>query len=153
VYENSERIYVVVCGRGLVIVDGKERDEVMPDPEYRRRGLALLVKLAAAQWAAEAGIERLLTENDEDNVGMLAINERLGYRLLYEQRGWAIALKLAPAVPRGKAGGDLSLCSRSRRLAGNVGPTVLDSGHGGTAPGAQSRHRPFRRPGRLHVAG
>ena len=59
-------------------------------PEYRRRGLALLVKLAAARWAAEAGIERLLTENDVDNVGMLAINERLGYRPLYEQRFWVL---------------------------------------------------------------
>jgi GNAT superfamily N-acetyltransferase len=58
-------------------------------PEYRRHGLALLVKLAAAQWAAAAGIERLLTENDAENVGMLAINGRLGYRPLYDQRGWA----------------------------------------------------------------
>jgi GNAT superfamily N-acetyltransferase len=62
-------------------------------PDYRRRGLALLVKLAAARWAAEAGIERLLTENDAENVGMLAINERLGYRPLYDQRGWALELE------------------------------------------------------------
>ena len=62
-------------------------------PEYRRRGLALLVKLAAARWAAEAGIERLLTENDTENVGMLAINERLGYRPLYDQRSWALQLE------------------------------------------------------------
>jgi GNAT superfamily N-acetyltransferase len=63
-------------------------------PDYRRRGLALLVKLAAARWSAEAGIERLLTENDEENVGMLAINERLGYRPLYDQRGWTLELGL-----------------------------------------------------------
>jgi GNAT superfamily N-acetyltransferase len=62
-------------------------------PEYRRRGLALTVKLAAARWAAEAGIERLLTENDTENVGMLAINERLGYRPLYDQRSWALELE------------------------------------------------------------
>jgi GNAT superfamily N-acetyltransferase len=61
-------------------------------PEYRRRGLAMMVKLAAARWAAEAGIERLLTENDTENVGMLAINKRLGYRPLYEQRSWALDL-------------------------------------------------------------
>src|SRR5919197_3542986 len=61
-------------------------------PEYRRRGLALMVKLAAARWAAKAGIERLLTENDTENIGMLAINERLGYRPLYEQRSWALDL-------------------------------------------------------------
>jgi GNAT superfamily N-acetyltransferase len=65
-------------------------------PEYRRRGLALLVKLAAARWAAEAGIERLLTENDVDNVGMLTINDRLGYRPLYEQRFWVLERKRPP---------------------------------------------------------
>jgi GNAT superfamily N-acetyltransferase len=62
-------------------------------PDYRRRGLALMVKLAAARWAAGAGIERLLTENDTENVGMLKINERLGYRPLYEQRSWALELE------------------------------------------------------------
>jgi mycothiol synthase len=65
-------------------------------PEYRRRGLALLVKLAAARWAAEAGIERLLTENDVDNVGMLAINDRLGYRPLYDQRFWVLEREGSP---------------------------------------------------------
>ena len=62
-------------------------------PEYRRRGLALMVKLAAVRWAAEGGIERLLTENDTRNVGMLAINERLGYRPLYVQRSWTLDLQ------------------------------------------------------------
>jgi GNAT superfamily N-acetyltransferase len=64
--------------------------------EYRRRGLALLVKLAAARWAAEAGIERLLTENDVDNVGMLAINDRLGYRPLYDQGFWLLERERPP---------------------------------------------------------
>jgi GNAT superfamily N-acetyltransferase len=59
-------------------------------PEFRRRGLALAVKLAAADWAQANGFERILTENDADNVGMLAINERLGYRRLYEQSKWAL---------------------------------------------------------------
>jgi len=58
-------------------------------PEYRRRGLALLVKLAAARWAGSNGIERLVTENDVDNAGMLAINDRIGYKPLYEQTSWA----------------------------------------------------------------
>jgi hypothetical protein len=30
-----------------------------------------------------AGLERLVTENDAGNVGMLAINDRLGYTPLY----------------------------------------------------------------------
>jgi GNAT superfamily N-acetyltransferase len=50
---------------------------------HRRRGLALLAKAAAVRWAQEAGLERLITENDEHNAGMLAINERLGYTPLY----------------------------------------------------------------------
>jgi GNAT superfamily N-acetyltransferase len=62
-------------------------------PEFRRRGLALMVKLAAARWAAGVGIERLLTENDVENAGMLAINERLGYRPLYEQRSWTLEVE------------------------------------------------------------
>ena len=57
-------------------------------PELKRRGLALAVKVAAARWASEAGFERILTENDATNMGMLAINERLGYRFLYEQTKW-----------------------------------------------------------------
>lgn len=54
-------------------------------PEYRRRGLALAVKVACARWAQANGYERIVTENDADNVGMLAVNERLGYRRLYDQ--------------------------------------------------------------------
>jgi GNAT superfamily N-acetyltransferase len=50
---------------------------------HRRRGLALLAKAAAVRRAQEAGLERLVTENDEDNTGMLAINDRLGYQPLY----------------------------------------------------------------------
>ena len=56
-------------------------------PEFRRRGLALLAKRAAARWCREAGLERLLTENDGDNAGMLTINRRLGYeQVLVEQQ-------------------------------------------------------------------
>ena len=69
-------------------------------PSHRRRGLALAVKLAAARWARDHGYERILTENDETNTGMLAINERLGYRPLYDQvsfvREWE-----RPPVQRG----------------------------------------------------
>ena len=64
-------------------------------PEYRRRGLALAVKLAAARWAAAGGFERIVTKNDASNAGMLAINERLGYRPLYDQVGWVLELEKA----------------------------------------------------------
>jgi GNAT superfamily N-acetyltransferase len=59
-------------------------------PGYRRRGLALLVKLATARWAAANGIERLLTENDRENIPMLELNDSLGYRPLYDQGIWVL---------------------------------------------------------------
>ena len=49
-------------------------------PEFRRRGLARLAKQATVNWAAEAGIRRILTSNDATNADMLALNEHLGYR-------------------------------------------------------------------------
>jgi GNAT superfamily N-acetyltransferase len=65
-------------------------------PAHRRRGLALLVKLASIRWAAENGIERVLTENDVENASMLALNERLGYRRLYDQTIWALERERTP---------------------------------------------------------
>jgi GNAT superfamily N-acetyltransferase len=59
-------------------------------PDYRRRGLALLVKLATTRWAAENGLERLLTENDRKNTAMLELNDSLGYRPLYDQGIWVL---------------------------------------------------------------
>jgi GNAT superfamily N-acetyltransferase len=46
---------------------------------HRRRGLARLAKLAVVRGCAEAGITRLMTENDSENAGMLAINDDLGF--------------------------------------------------------------------------
>jgi GNAT superfamily N-acetyltransferase len=49
-------------------------------PEFRRRGLARLVKLATIRWAAEHGIEAVQTGNSHENPGILALNIDLGYR-------------------------------------------------------------------------
>ena len=49
---------------------------------WRRRGLALALKLAGIDWALSLGRHRLLTNNDSTNAAMLAINERLGFRRL-----------------------------------------------------------------------
>ena len=46
---------------------------------YRGRGFARLAKLGVMRQLAELGIELVLTENDETNAPMLAINNRLGY--------------------------------------------------------------------------
>ena len=59
-------------------------------PSHRRRGLALTTKAAAARWARSNGFERIVTENDAENEGMLALNQRLGYRFLYDQVGWVL---------------------------------------------------------------
>jgi RimJ/RimL family protein N-acetyltransferase/GNAT superfamily N-acetyltransferase len=59
---------------------------------HRCRGLAMLAKLATIAWARENGIEEIVTDNAEENVGMLAINERLGYRPLLVRRRWVKAL-------------------------------------------------------------
>jgi len=48
--------------------------------DYRRRGLARLVKMATIRWAAENGITAIYTGNDSTNADMLALNEHLGYR-------------------------------------------------------------------------
>lgn len=54
-------------------------------PEFRRRGLARLAKLGTIRWAAANGIERMVTGNDQDNAGMLALNRALGYEDLAER--------------------------------------------------------------------
>jgi RimJ/RimL family protein N-acetyltransferase len=56
--------------------------------DHRGRGFATLAKLAQLRWAAEHGIERVVTDNDERNAPMLAINRRLGYEPFTERRGY-----------------------------------------------------------------
>jgi GNAT superfamily N-acetyltransferase len=67
----------------FVVSDGEGRaanDLTGTLPEYRRRGLARLVKLASIRWAAANGVEWILTSNAEANAAMRALNESLGYR-------------------------------------------------------------------------
>lgn len=46
---------------------------------WRRRGIATALKRAQIEAARTAGIETISTTNDELNVGMRGVNERLGY--------------------------------------------------------------------------
>ncbi len=46
---------------------------------HRRRGLARLAKLEVVRRCAEVGISRVMTENDSENAGMLAINDELEF--------------------------------------------------------------------------
>jgi GNAT superfamily N-acetyltransferase len=48
-------------------------------PEFRRRGLARLAKLATIRWATEQGLTAMVTSNAVTNVAMLRLNESLGY--------------------------------------------------------------------------
>ncbi len=52
---------------------------------WRRRGIATALKQAQIERAREAGIERILTTNDEANVAMRGVNARLGYEPLPER--------------------------------------------------------------------
>jgi GNAT superfamily N-acetyltransferase len=48
-------------------------------PEFRRRGLARLAKLATIRWAAQHGLLAVQTGNSHENPGILALNRSLGY--------------------------------------------------------------------------
>ncbi len=48
--------------------------------EYRRRGIAMILKVTALRWAKEAGYRAVRTWNDSTNEGMLAINRKLGFQ-------------------------------------------------------------------------
>jgi GNAT superfamily N-acetyltransferase len=56
--------------------------------EHRRRGLARLAKLATIAWAREQGLEAILTGSDSTNVGMLGLNDSLGYRPVATERAY-----------------------------------------------------------------
>lgn len=47
--------------------------------DWRRRGLAVHLKLVTLAWAADHGIEEVYTWTQDGNAAMRALNERLGY--------------------------------------------------------------------------
>jgi GNAT superfamily N-acetyltransferase len=49
------------------------------DREYRGRKIAQALKLHGIHYAKSKGVKRIITDNDSKNVGMLAINDKLGY--------------------------------------------------------------------------
>jgi len=55
---------------------------------YRGRGLALLLKSHSLSRAAELGATIAVTDNDETNGPMLAVNTRLGYRPFARRLEW-----------------------------------------------------------------
>jgi len=84
---STEGSFVVLDGEtpaalAWIQVSGKraQHDLTGTARTYRRRGLARAAKLATIRWCAEHDIELLATGNDATNVGMLAINDELGFR-------------------------------------------------------------------------
>ncbi|HEY3414510.1 MAG TPA: GNAT family N-acetyltransferase [Armatimonadota bacterium] len=47
--------------------------------EWRRNRIALAMKLRVIEYARQRGIPQIRTDNESNNVGMLSINERLGF--------------------------------------------------------------------------
>jgi RimJ/RimL family protein N-acetyltransferase/N-acetylglutamate synthase-like GNAT family acetyltransferase len=103
--------FAVLHGREVVafsalsadLATGRGRNEgTVTARAHRGRGLATLAKVAQLRWAAGAGIERVIADNDETNAPMLAINRRLGYEPFTERRGFVreeTASARAPAAP------------------------------------------------------
>lgn len=57
---------------------------------HRRHGLGLLLKQHSLGWAAAAGITRVITQNDDTNAPMLAINRKLGYEPFATGHAWVL---------------------------------------------------------------
>jgi GNAT superfamily N-acetyltransferase len=84
-----EAYFIAVDGERLVGVnilmsDPKDKGHLNTDDtgvhrDYRRRGIALALKLHGINWAKEHGYEAIRTLNESTNARMLKINERLGF--------------------------------------------------------------------------
>ena len=74
----------VVGYAGLVRLDDTTAEHLLTAVlrPWRGRGIATALKQAQIARAKEAGLTRLLTTNDETNLPMRRINERLGYKPL-----------------------------------------------------------------------
>lgn len=59
-------------------------------PAFRGKGIGLLMKRYSLSRAAAAGITWAITQNDETNAPMLAINARLGYRPFSVAYAWVL---------------------------------------------------------------
>ena len=56
--------------------------------QHRGRGLARLLKTHSLHRVAQAGVTSAITDNDETNAPMLAVNRSLGYRHLVRRVEW-----------------------------------------------------------------
>ena len=71
-------------------ITGADRSKLAGELTKKYTSGASIRALAEETGRSYGFIHRILTENDETNAGMLAINERLGYRPLYDQTKWVL---------------------------------------------------------------
>jgi mycothiol synthase len=96
VLDRDASVVAVVAGEVVAItmirVDtatGRAENDITGTlPDYRGRGLALLVKHESLRRVAAKGVTSVFTENDETNAAMLAVNTRLGYRPHSARLSW-----------------------------------------------------------------
>lgn len=81
------RVDGIPAAVALAIVDPGLGEGGVPytgvDPRYRGRGLAMLVKQHLHHQAAQLGIRKLSTDNEENNAGIRRVNQQLGYQQAY----------------------------------------------------------------------
>ena len=61
--------------------------------EHRAKGLATALKVVALNYAASVGAKQIFTDNDTNNVEMIAINDKLGFRRLPARLSMLMNLK------------------------------------------------------------
>ncbi len=69
--------------RAIFPTDGRycEMFQLWVDPQFRRAGLASRLKLAVEAEALRRGVGFICTATEASNLGALALNEKLGYRV------------------------------------------------------------------------
>jgi ribosomal protein S18 acetylase RimI-like enzyme len=73
-----------LVGVNILMADPQDKDHLNTDDtgvhrDYRRRGIALALKLHGIAWARDHGYSTIRTTNESTNQRMLKINERLGF--------------------------------------------------------------------------
>ncbi len=63
--------------------------------DYRRQGVATALKVKTIKYAKRHGYQLIITWNDSTNAGMLALNEKLGFR---RQVGWITLVNQAVII-------------------------------------------------------
>ena len=83
--------FVAVCGNQYVgkthfqiraTIDSLFTNLTGTRKPFRRRGIAIALKVRSIEWAKANGYRRIVTDNESNNLPMLALNDRLGFKKL-----------------------------------------------------------------------